>query len=69
MLNPIKWEDEGYIEEKHAREHSLDNLTEGVEGRWRARALEHTGHVAEISSIEMPEVGGGASEFLTAYRW
>lgn len=40
------------------REHSLDNLTEGVE--WgAAAALEHTGHVAEISSIEMPEVGGG----------
>lgn len=41
------------------REHRLDNLTEGVGGA--GAALEHTGHVAEISSIEMPEVAGHPS--------
>lgn len=50
------------------REHSLDNLTEGGHGRQLVAVLEHTGHVAEISSLEMPEVGGWGIGFLTAYR-
>lgn len=42
------------------REHRLDNLTEGGHGGVAGAALEHTGHAAaEISSIEMPEVGAG----------
>lgn len=50
------------------REHSLDNLTEGGHGRRLVAVLEHTGHMAEISSLEMLEVCGWGIGFLTAYR-
>lgn len=57
------------MEEKHARTQA--GQPHGGRGGCGGAALEHTGHVAEISSIEMPEVGGGirVSDSVWVVRW
>lgn len=51
------------------REHSLDSLAEGVGAGGGAGA--HTGHLAEVSSAEKSEAGGGVrvSDSLCVARW